>query len=845
MLVDRIRGRDRLILRDIAVVALEFAGIALAYLLVAKLGLQLASINASATPVWPATGLAIAAVLLRGYRIWPAILVAAFLANATTTGAITTSAAIAVGNMLEALVGGWLINRWAGGRETFTTPTRVASFALIVLLATMISATIGVLSLALSGFAEWRAFAPIWMTWWVGDVTGGLVVTPVIVLWALRWREVLDPAKRLEAILIPVGAIVVGILAFSPLIEQTGYRDPIGFLAILPLLWAALRRGQRDTATAALILAGFALWGALAGGGPFVRTDLNASFLLVLMFLISVSVPSLALSAHAAMQRDSEASLRRAHDDLDRGSRQRDRALADSERQFRLLVEGVTDCAIFMLDPAGNVISWNSGAQRIKGYTAAEIVGQHFSRFSTEEDRNDGKPARAIERATATGKHETEGWRVRRDGTLFWASVVLDAVRDEDGNLIGFAKITRDISERRNSQEALERAQEQLNQAQKMEAIGQVTGGIAHDFNNLLMIVSGHADILRRRVGEDPRGAKAVDAIQAAARRGESLTRQLLTFSRRQRLSPMVVDMRERIQVMRPMLESSLRGNIEFVSNLPPDLWPVEVDIGEFELALVNVAVNARDAMPNGGRFVLSAENVSSTPLSGSTQQIGDYVALDLTDTGTGIPPEIRAKIFDPFFTTKPIGKGTGLGLSQVHGFAHQSGGTVTIDSKVGVGTTITIYLPRSLARLAAAPDEVRALDTAAPAAGTILVVEDNAEVAEVTSALLEQLGYRVVPTDSAAGALRLLTRGAARFDLVFSDIVMPGMDGIELAREIRRLYPALPILLTSGYSDVAQTAQVQFAILRKPFELAALKSAIADALSGQGTAAGERRSRA
>jgi signal transduction histidine kinase/CheY-like chemotaxis protein len=681
--------------------AVELAAITAGYFLLAKVGLALASLHPSASPIWPPTGFALAAVLLRGYRVAPAIAIGAYLVNAMTgTGA--TAAAIAVGNTLEALAGAALVKRWSDGRDTFATPLSVAKFALICLaIATPLSATIGVGALCLAGSAAWANFVPIWVTWWLGDLAGALVLTPVIVLWAAPCPHFSSRAALRESGAILVATGVLGLIAFSPLIEQTPVRDPLGFLAIVPLLWAALRRGQRETATVALLLAGFAIWGTLARGGPFARPDLNDSFLLLLMFLISISVPSLALSATIATRRRTEADL-----------------------------------------------------------GAALHV------------------------------------------------------------------------ERREAQATLELTREQLAQAQKLEALGQLTGGIAHDFNNLLMIVGGHEQILRRRLKPtEPRIIQALEAIRTAAKRGETLTRQLLTFARRQSLNPMVVELRERTEGIRQMLSSSLRGNIALVYDLPDDVWRVEIDIGEFELAMVNIAINARDAMPDGGSLTLKARNVTLSPDASPDQLEGDFVELALTDTGIGIAPEHVAKVFEPFFTTKAIGKGTGLGLSQVYGFAHQSGGTVTASSAPGHGTTITLYLPRARAALTRAQET---MDTplAPHMEGTVLVVEDNAEVAGVTVALLEQLGYRTLFADNASAALARL-KGRDKIDLVLSDIVMPGsMNGIELAGEIRRQFPHLPVLLTSGYSESARAAEARYAILRKPFELSDLVRALGEAMA-------------
>jgi signal transduction histidine kinase len=289
------------------------------YFVLAKGGLALASIHPSATPIWPPTGVALAAVLLWGYRTWPAIFTAAMIANATTAGSVATAIAIATGNSLEAVVGAYLINRWSSGCNTFSTPNSVAKFALICfVIATPISASTGLTSLATAGYIERTNFANAWVTWWLGDVTGALVVAPAIVLWASSHYHAFNRNDFLETVGVLATAAAVGLIAFSPLIEQTPSRDPLGFFAILPMLWAALRRGPRDTATVALVLSGITIWGTLTGGGPFTTADLNVSFLLVLMFLISITVPSLLLSADVEVRKKAEERLRRAQIELER-----------------------------------------------------------------------------------------------------------------------------------------------------------------------------------------------------------------------------------------------------------------------------------------------------------------------------------------------------------------------------------------------------------------------------------------------------------------------------------------------------------------------------------------------
>jgi len=497
------------------------------------------------------------------------------------------------------------------------------------------------------------------------------------------------------------------------------------------------------------------------------------------------------------------------------------RDLFESERSFRLLVEGVADYALFMLDPSGIVTSWNIGAQRIKGYTPQEILGQHFSRFYTETDRANGKPARALATACQTGRYEEDGWRVRKDGTFFWASVVIDPIH-EDGELVGFAKITRDMTERREAQVKLEQMQKHLAEAQKLDALGQLTGGVAHDFNNMLMVISGSLHILRKGVTDDPKMQRALAAIEAATKRGAALTSQLLTFARRQSVNPQAVDVAERIDSIREVLDTGVGSSVRLAYDLGSGLWPVTVDVSEFETALVNLAINARDAMPSGGTITIAARNYADNQ-PGGHGEAGDFVAISVADAGIGIAPDVLAKIFDPFFTTKPVGKGTGLGLSQVHGFAHQAGGSVKVESELGKGTKVTMLLPRDRS----GPLADRHTVSEMAGTGTVLLVEDNPDVASVSSSLLEQLGYTVRRVSDAEAALREIERDGV--DLVFSDIVMPGkIDGLSLARRLRQIRPDLPILLATGYSDAAADVRGDFPILRKPYEIHQLSQAIA-----------------
>jgi PAS domain S-box-containing protein len=818
--------------------ALELAIIVGSYIGLGEAALFLPAINPAATPLWPPTGVALALVLLRGYRVWPGILWGAFSApavssirsDAMTLGSLLEPALIGIGITLGALAGAWLINRWSHGCKTFATALGIAKFGLICFVPTaMIGSAIAVSGRVLPNVSAFADYAGTWTTWWLADAAGTAIITPIIVLWATTPLRPLSRSSVLETAAIFVAAATIGVVAYLPLVagdlnDLLPHRGMLGFLILLPLMWAGLRGNQRDAATVALIFCGTAAWGFSAGASPFPSADLNGSLVLLLLLSISTSIAPLILGAAIAARRDTETRLLADRSQLDRRLEQTQAAFKIAKRHFQIFVEGVADYAIFLLDTSGRVASWNSTAQHIIGYKTDEIIGKHFAILFRPDERRAGEPKHALELAIQNGKHELEGWLVRKNGTPFFATGALTAIRDDNGNLVGLANVIRDATERRDTQEKLVEAREQLAVSQKMEAIGKLTGGIAHDFNNLLMIIGGNAQTFKRLL--DPKLPRAIEAIQAAAKRGESLTRQLLTFSRRQHLNPTVVDLNASIRNMRTMIESSLRGNIVYNENIDSSIWPVEVDLAELELAIVNIAVNARDAMPNGGIFTLSAGNVRTNGELGGPHRNGDLVAIEFSDSGMGIPPNLLSKIFDPFFTTKEVGKGTGLGLSQVYGFTHQAGGTVQAESKVGLGTTITVYLPSCLDKEIASKESSQ-IDAPHLQRPMVLVVDDSAEVADVTSSLFEHLGYDTVYRDSAEAALKLLAEGT-KIDLVFSDIVMPGaIDGVGLASEVRSRYPHMPVILTTGYSDAAQAVPPDLRILRKPFDTDALKDFI------------------
>ena len=515
--------------------------------------------------------------------------------------------------------------------------------------------------------------------------------------------------------------------------------------------------------------------------------------------------------------------------------REAQNAALESERRFRLLVQSVTDYAIFMLDPDGLVTNWNVGAARIKHYGADEILGQHFSVFYSPEDRVAGAPAVALETARREGRYEAESWRIRKDGSRFWASVVIDAVHD-GGVLVGFAKITRDLTERREAQIQLEQSREQLFQSQKMEAVGQLTGGLAHDFNNLLMGIAGSLDLLKTRVAQGRYESldRYITAAQGSASRAAALTHRLLAFARRQTLDPRPTDPNRLVDGMAELVQRTVGPQNRVNIVCAPEPWLTLCDPNQLENALLNLCINARDAMPDGGRITVEVANIWLDEAGGRTRDLpaGDYVGLSITDNGVGMSPEVVSRAFEPFFTTKPLGVGTGLGLSMVYGFARQSGGQIRIHSELDRGTTVRLLLPRYAGEAGHHSTGVALVPAVGAQHGeTVLVVDDEPTVCMLVTEVLEDLGYTHIEASDGAAGLGLLQK-AARVDLLVTDVGLPGgMNGRQLAEAARQLRPGLKVLFITGYAETAVMGNDQLEagmfLLTKPFAMETLAARI------------------
>jgi PAS domain S-box-containing protein len=518
-------------------------------------------------------------------------------------------------------------------------------------------------------------------------------------------------------------------------------------------------------------------------------------------------------------------------------------ALRRSEEQFKLLVQGVSDYSIYMLDPDGRVTNWNLGAQRITGYRPDEIIGEHFSRFYTDEDREQGAPQTALETAARVGRFEKEGWRVRKDGTQFFAHVVIDAIRDDSGKLIGFAKITRDITEQKETQRALEEARDALFQAQKMEAIGQLTGGLAHDFNNLLAGISGCHQLMESRLaqGRFKDLDRYLSVAQASAKRAAALTHRLLAFSRRQTLDPKPTDVNRLIAGMDELIRRTVGPSIAVETVAAGGLWRTLIDPNQLENAYLNLCINARDAMPDGGRLTVETANKWLDNQAARERDLppGQYVTLCVSDTGSGMPKDVIERAFDPFFTTKLPGEGTGLGLSMVYGFVRQSGGQARIYSEVGQGTVVCLYLPRHHGK-----DEERAADTEvtepqhAQDGETVLVVDDEPAVRMLITEVLGDLDYQAIEAEDGPSGLKILETNR-RIDLLITDVGLPGgLNGRQLADAALTRRPQLKTLFITGYAENAVIGNGHLKpgmfVLTKPFAIEELGRRIKSILAAK-----------
>ncbi len=664
-----------------------FILLACVYVIAGKFCLSYAFVHASASAVWPPAGIALAALLLWGLRLWPAVFLGAFLVNYSTSGSLPTTLAIAAGNTLEAVLGAFLIERYAAGPYAFRGAQTIFKFALITMGATLVSSTIGVSSLILAGLPRWQSFGPIWLTWSLGDLVGDWIVAPLLVLWATEAPPSFRPRRMLEA-----GVLVATVIAVGTSLFFGEIPSGMEYLAIPPLLWGAFRFGQRGAATLAFMMSALALTGTLQRFGPFAMSNANTSLILLQLFVGTIAMTTLVLAAVVSERKEAEAALRGARDELAR----------------------------------------------------------------TNEDLE-----RRVEERTAD----------------------LEQAR---------ATLLEDIEEQK-------RLEEQLRQAQKLESIGTLAAGGAHDFNNILNIIKGYAALL----GGRPDTSESVRIIDEAVERGASTVRQLLILSRKSEASLEAASLNDLVAELARLVGQTFPKTIDIAVELAAGLPSALVDANQIRQVLLNLSLNARDAMPGGGRLTFRTNIAEASRVDGAGKRT--YFVIEVADTGKGMDELVRRRIFEPFFTTKQTGEGTGLGLAIAYGVVHNHGGFIDVESQVGKGTTFRIYLPvgpieeqltmPAIFRSGAAA----AVRPACAAPRTVLIVEDEEHTARLLKTVLARRGCNALVALDGAAALEIFETRWREIDAVLLDIGLPKIPGWDVMRRMKEIDPSVKIIVASG----------------------------------------------
>jgi PAS domain S-box-containing protein len=793
---------------------LTCAGLAATYVLAGKFGLALALVNPSATVVWPPAGIALAAALIFGPRVWPGIFVGAFLTNELTAGSHATSVFLGIGNTLEAVLGAYLINRVAGGRHAFDHGRDIVAFVWVVALASTVAATVGVTSLWIAGFAVAADYSAIWLTWWVGDAVGAIVVAPLILLWHENLRVHWSDAQRIELLLMTLALVTVGWVVFV----LAPY--PLTFLCVPLSVWAGTRFGQREAATATCVLSMLAIWGSTQGLGAFADASATSS-LPVAAFMAVTAVVGLSVGAAESGKRRAEERLYQANCALESRVLERTGELQSAVDQLRVsesrLAEAQEVARIggWEFNVPENRVWWSDELYRMYGVDPASFRPSYDAFLALVHPDDRSMVHRIISESLGNAHpFDFEHRIVHAGGQVPIMLAKGRAVRGDDGQVVRLLGTAQDITERKG-------LEGHLRQAQKMEAVGILASGVAHDFNNLLTAISGYTDLVLESLGDSPQRADLQEVLKATGRAG-ALTRQLLAFSRKQVLQLKVLDVNVLVANIGKLLARTIPESIELVLDLDPVLEAVKADATHLEQVLLNLAVNARDAMPHGGQLRLATKVVDVDRLWAQQyppMTAGRYVRLVVSDTGTGMTPATQAHIFEPFFTTKGEGQGTGLGLSTAYGIVKQSDGFIWVTSELGRGTGFEIYLPVVHAPL----DSLAAID-ARPLVGgseTILFAEDDGAVRRLARHVLTSYGYSVLDARDGEEALAIAARHNGTIDLLVADVIMPGLSGPDLAERLTRTIPGMKVLYTSGYAESATRrlgVKEGLSLLSKPF---------------------------
>ena len=808
----RVTSRLRPALSYLAAVA----GLAVVYFFMARVGLRFASIGHSVSLVWPPTGIALGALAILGYRFWPGIALGAFLANAASPVPLLTAAAIAVGNTLEGLVAAFLLRRTAGPRPRLEVARSLRTLVFLAAPAgALVSATIGATTLWMAGEISAGGILSTLAVWWTGDLLGALVVAPVILTWAASREPLRIPRGVLEITMLCLGTVVAAelVLGRLPLLGKVDYL----YLLFPFVMWAALRFGARGASLMTLTLSVVAVWHTTQGAGLFIIGSSTGTMFAVACYLGVVAITGLALAAAVAREQESATET----------LRQRD-------AQLRVALDGAR-MGIWSWSAERNTLVWDETLRRLYGLAPADQVTSYEDFLSRVHPDDREFVNQSVRRAVAEGGRLDYEFRIiLPDGRIRWIADHGRVITAGLDGTVAMSGVCIDVTDRKATEE-------QLRHAHRMESVGRLAGGVAHEANNQMSVVLSAADFVLRRHDIPEAVRMDMDYIRRAAERTAAVTSQLLAFSRRQILRPQVLDLNAAVRRFETTLRRVMGEDCAVRLRLSEHVQPVKADPGQLDQILLNLALNARDAMPRGGALTVETFPAELTPsMWGLKPEVkvrpGSYAVLAVTDTGHGMDKKTLSHIFEPFFTTKGIGQGTGLGLSTVYGIVKQSDGYIWAYSEPGQGAAFKVYLATSDEPLETGQAEP---DRGQRASGElILVVEDEEQVRAVASRALTEAGYRVRQASSGQEALDILAAGNERIALVLTDVVMPGMSGRELAASLAKTTPTTPVLFISGYTDGEIVRRGLLSpdatFVQKPFTPSGIVKAVKERLAGQ-----------